>query len=96
MSQFGFLPAGGSGNLALRRYAFEDAGGFAEEMMTGEDIDLCWRLQLRGNRYVVNEDAVVASVTNAALRRSTAGSPRTAGAVRFSTVGTEPTDSGAI
>jgi len=60
MSQFGFLPAGGSGNLALRRHAFEDAGGFAEEMMTGEDIDLCWRLQLRGHRYVVTSDAVVA------------------------------------
>ena len=60
MSQFGFLPAGGSGNLALRRDAFEDVGGFAEEMMTGEDIDLCWRLQLRGHRYVVNADAVVA------------------------------------
>ena len=60
MSQFGFLPAGGSGNLALRRQAFEDVGGFAEEMMTGEDIDLCWRLQLRGHRYVVNADAVVA------------------------------------
>ena len=60
MSQFGFLPAGGSGNLALRRHAFEDVGGFAEEMMTGEDIDLCWRLQLRGHRYVVNADAVVA------------------------------------
>lgn len=59
-SQFGFLPAGMSSNLAVRRHAFEDAGGFAEDLMTGEDNDLCWRLQLRGHRFVVNTDAVVA------------------------------------
>jgi glycosyltransferase involved in cell wall biosynthesis len=76
MSQFGFLPAGGSGNLALRRHAFEDVGGFAEEMMTGEDVDLCWRLQLRGHCFVVNSEAVVArrdqSGFKAVYRRFTA------------------------
>ena len=60
MSQFGFLPAGMSCNLALRRRAFEDLGGFAEDLMTGEDIDLCWRSQLSGHRYVLSADAVVA------------------------------------
>ena len=96
MSQFGFLPAGGSGNLALRRHAFEDAGGFAEEMMTGEDIDLCWRLQLRGHRYVVNEDAVVARRDQRGFKAVYSRFTTYASAVRFCTVGTEPTDSGAI
>ena len=59
MSQFGFLPAVMSGNLAVRRHVFEEAGGFAEDLMTGEDIDLSWRLQLRGHRCVVSADAVV-------------------------------------
>jgi glycosyltransferase involved in cell wall biosynthesis len=60
MSQFGFLPAGGSGNLSLRRHAFENVGGFAEDLMTGEDVDLIWRLQLSGHRYGLNTTSVVA------------------------------------
>jgi glycosyltransferase involved in cell wall biosynthesis len=60
MSQFGFLPAAMSCNLALRRRAFEDLGGFTEDLMTGEDYDLCWRLQLSGRRYVLSTNAVVA------------------------------------
>jgi glycosyltransferase involved in cell wall biosynthesis len=60
MSQFGFLPAVMSGNLAIRRHVFEDVGGFAEDLRTGEDIDLSWRLQLRGHPCEVNMDAVVA------------------------------------
>jgi glycosyltransferase involved in cell wall biosynthesis len=60
MSLFGFLPAAGSGNLAVRRSSFEEVGGFTEEMMTGEDFDLSWRLQLAGHRFVLNRDAVVA------------------------------------
>jgi glycosyltransferase involved in cell wall biosynthesis len=57
---FGFLPAAGSGNLGIRRRAFEDIGGFAEDLMTGEDFDLSWRAQLSGHRYVLNTGAVVA------------------------------------
>jgi len=60
LSQFGFLPAVISANLALRRSVFEEVGGFAEDLMTGEDIDLSWRLQLRGYTCVVRTDAVVA------------------------------------
>jgi len=59
VSQFGFLPAVMSGNLAVRRDVFEEAGGFAEDLMTGEDIDLSWRIQIRGHRCVINTDAVV-------------------------------------
>jgi glycosyltransferase involved in cell wall biosynthesis len=57
---FGFLPAGGSCNLAFRRCAFEEVGGFSEDLMTGEDFDLCWRSQLSGRSYVMNSDAVIA------------------------------------
>ena len=60
MTLFGFLPAAGSGNMALRRHAFEALGGFSEELMTGEDFDLSWRSQLSGHRFVVNADAVIA------------------------------------
>jgi glycosyltransferase involved in cell wall biosynthesis len=60
VSQFGFLPTFTSGNLALHRRAFEGVGGFAEDLLTGEDIDLSWRLQLSGHRGVVTTDSVVA------------------------------------
>ena len=48
MGLFAFLPAAGSGNVALRRRTFEELGGFAEDLMTGEDFDLSWRAQLCG------------------------------------------------
>ncbi|MGH9080857.1 MAG: glycosyltransferase family 2 protein [Acidimicrobiales bacterium] len=59
MRQFGFLPAGLSANLAVRRRAFEAVGGFDESLFVGEDIDLCWRLQLHGFRFAVESEAVV-------------------------------------
>lgn len=59
MRQFPFLPAGLCANLAVRRAAFDAVDGFAEELMTGEDIDLCWRLQTAGYRFAVEEGAVV-------------------------------------
>jgi glycosyltransferase involved in cell wall biosynthesis len=59
-SQLGFLPAGLAANLAVRRSPFEAVGGFDESMFVGEDIDLCWRLQLRGFRFSVADGAVVA------------------------------------
>jgi len=59
-SQLGFLPAGLSSNLAVRRPAFVGVGGFDERLSVGEDIDLCWRLQLAGYRFGVATGAVVA------------------------------------
>lgn len=59
MHQFGFLPAGLSANLAVRRHAFEAVGGFDEALIVGEDIDLCWRLQLAGFPFVLETGAVV-------------------------------------
>jgi len=58
--QLGFLPAGLGANLAVRREAFEQVGGFVEELRIGEDVDLCWRLQLRGCRFAIAPGAVVA------------------------------------
>jgi GT2 family glycosyltransferase len=58
--QLGFLPAGLAANLAARRGALEAVGGFDEEMTVGEDVDLCWRLQLAGYRFAVASGAVVA------------------------------------
>jgi GT2 family glycosyltransferase len=58
--QLGFLPGGLGANLAVRRNAFEAVGGFVEELLIGEDIDLCWRLQLRGYRFAHAPEAVVA------------------------------------
>jgi len=75
-SQLGFLPAGLAANLGARRPAFEAVGGFSEELFVGEDIDLCWRLQLEGYRFAVAPDAVVAKReapgTGLLFRRATA------------------------
>jgi len=58
--QLAFLPAGLGANLCVRREAFDQVGGFAEDLLVGEDIDLSWRLQLGGFRFAVAPDAVVA------------------------------------
>ena len=58
--QLGFLPAGLGANLAVRRHPFEEVGGFDETCIPGEDIDLCWRLQLRGFTFAEAPAAVVA------------------------------------
>ena len=57
--QLGFLPFGLSANLAVRREVFEAVHGFDEDLSPGEDVDLCWRLQLAGFRFAVATDAVV-------------------------------------
>jgi glycosyltransferase involved in cell wall biosynthesis len=69
-SQLGFLPAGLGANLAVRRQAFEAVGGFAEELLVGEDIDLCWRLQLDGFRFTIAPDAVVAKRAQAGFAQN--------------------------
>lgn len=59
-SHFDFLPAGLGANLGVRTDAFRSVGGFDEFLSAGEDIDLCWRLQLQGRRFAAAPDAVVA------------------------------------
>jgi GT2 family glycosyltransferase len=58
-NQMGFLPFGLGANLAVHREAFQAVSGFRENFLVGEDIDLCWRLQLAGYRFAVEPAAVV-------------------------------------
>ncbi len=58
--QLAFLPAGLGANLGVRREAFDAIGGFAEDVLVGEDIDLSWRLQIKGYGLTVAANAVVA------------------------------------
>ena len=58
-AQLGFLPFGLGANLAVRSEAFEAVSGFRENFLVGEDIDLCWRLQLAGYRFSFADGAVV-------------------------------------
>ena len=57
--QLGFLPFALGANLAVRREVFEAVDGCCEELPMGIDVDLCWRIQLAGYRFVVADDAVV-------------------------------------
>ncbi len=41
-----------SGNLVIRRAAFENAGGFDETLESCEDVDLCRRLRERGGQLM--------------------------------------------
>ena len=66
--QLGFLPAGLGANLAVRREVFEKVCGFNEEPLPGEDIDLCWRLQLQGFRFAAAPNAVVAKRERAGIQ----------------------------
>lgn len=52
-------PAGASSNLGVRTEMFRALGGFDESLRTGEDIDLCWRVQLAGGAFARAADAVV-------------------------------------
>lgn len=45
---FDHLPFSPSANLGVRGAAFALVGGFDESLSSGEDIDLCWRIQYCG------------------------------------------------
>ena len=46
----------GSGNFAVKRAAFERVGGFNESLTACEDVDLCNRLRLTGQRVVADPE----------------------------------------
>lgn len=46
------LAAASSHNLAIRADVFAALGGFDESLAAGEDVDLCWRIQLSGHTFV--------------------------------------------
>lgn len=43
-----FLPHAGGSSLGIKRWLFEQVGGFDEEMRFLQDTDLCWKVQLMG------------------------------------------------
>ena len=49
-----------TGNLMVRRRAFEAVGGFAEGIRSAGDVDLCWRIQAAGWVLTRRPGAVVA------------------------------------
>ena len=63
----------GSGNLAIKRSAFERVGGFDASLTACEDVDLCNRLRLAGFRIVADPQ----------LRSIHFGDPRTLTALFF-------------
>ncbi len=55
-----FLPYAQTANAAFRRELFDLIGGFDEELITGEDADLQWRMQLNTRfRLEYQPEAVV-------------------------------------
>jgi glycosyltransferase involved in cell wall biosynthesis len=74
VSGFRFLPGFSTASAGVTRTAWQDVGGFDEDLPTGEDLDFAWRLQLAGFALVSCPDAFVyygAPTTRAArLRRS--------------------------
>jgi glycosyltransferase involved in cell wall biosynthesis len=60
--------AGASSNLGIRTDVFFAVEGFDESLRTGEDIDLCWRVQLAGFAFGRCPEAVVHSRQRDGLR----------------------------
>lgn len=68
-----FLPqlmAAGSANMGIERRLFEEIGGFDESLRTGEDLDLCWRLQLADQPLVVHPEVRMTVSNREGLRAS--------------------------
>jgi GT2 family glycosyltransferase len=66
-----YLPYALSSNMGVTRKAFEEVGGFAEDLGTaaaGDDVDLSWRLQLAGYKLHFDPSAVVAYRHRRSLR----------------------------
>jgi glycosyltransferase involved in cell wall biosynthesis len=55
----GAIPTAPTGNLLVRRSAFERVGGFQEGIRSGGDVDLCRRLQAEGLTLELRPGAVV-------------------------------------
>ena len=60
VGSFAWLRYALGANMAVSRTAFRDVGGFAEDLLAGEDVDLSWRLQLAGYPLHHEPAAVVA------------------------------------
>lgn len=56
-------------NALVRREAFEAVGGFREDVRSGGDADLCWRLRKAGWELEARPDAVVVHHNRATIPR---------------------------
>jgi len=65
---FGFLPSGAGCSLGVRRELFESVGGFDEDIILGNDVDFCWRVQLASGPLVFVPEAVVQYRYRASMR----------------------------
>jgi glycosyltransferase involved in cell wall biosynthesis len=66
----GFLPFAGGGGLGIRRAVFDEVGGFdADHWRSGQDVDLCWRVQLAGHPLESAPDAVLRVAFRTTLRQ---------------------------
>ena len=54
-----FLPYGLSSNMAIRRSALHDLGGFDEKFESATDLDLAWRASIAGTTVGFCDEAVV-------------------------------------
>jgi glycosyltransferase involved in cell wall biosynthesis len=57
--RLGFLPGFGAGNALLHRDVWRRVGRFDEDLLTAEDLELAWRVQLAGHDVIRDDDAVV-------------------------------------
>jgi len=55
----GPLPAGVTANLLVRRQCWEALGGFTEGVVSGADLEFCWRAQEAGWGFETRPSAVV-------------------------------------
>jgi glycosyltransferase involved in cell wall biosynthesis len=51
--------AGVTGNMAVRRAAWEEVGGFPEGVRSDADVELCWRIQAAGWALEYRPEALV-------------------------------------
>jgi len=65
---YDFLPWGLSCNMGVSTQAFRAVGGFDERLRGGDDVDLCWRIQLAGYPLHVEPGAVVAKRRRSTVR----------------------------
>jgi glycosyltransferase involved in cell wall biosynthesis len=55
-----YLPYASSANFAIWKTVFDSLLGFNENLLSCEDVDLCWRLQQSGGTLGYADDAIVA------------------------------------
>lgn len=56
---FAFMPSAAGCSIGIRKSLFDEIGGFDPEIILGNDVDLCWRVQLASYDLNFVPDAVV-------------------------------------